>query len=72
MLFNFTISTAVAYVPKMGHAIPVCRITEQARAPLFPTIDTTLQGLVSVTSGFSKNGETWFRLVIAPLCELRA
>ena len=33
VLFNFIINTAVAYVLKMGHHVPVCRITGQARAP---------------------------------------
>ena len=31
VIFNFIITTAVAYVPKMGHSVPACYITGQAR-----------------------------------------
>ena len=58
--FNFIITTAVAYVPKMEHH---WRSGLQGkRTPPFPMTNTALKGLVS-----AKVAETGFGRVIAPL-----
>ena len=64
VLFNFIVTTAVAYVPKMGHPVPAYLITGQAR-PSLPMTNTVLNGLVCQTQVSAKVIEASFGRVIA-------
>ena len=44
IIFNFIITTAVVYVPKMGDLVPACTITGQA-LPSFPNDKHCTEGI---------------------------
>ena len=54
IIFNFIITTAVAYVPKMGDIVPACTITEQ-RTPSLPNDKHSTEGFGFTNSDFSKS-----------------
>ena len=63
IIFNFIITTAVAYVPKMGD--PVHHYWTNATPP-FPMTNTALKSLVSQTHVSAKVCEMWFGRAITP------
>ena len=60
VFLEFIITTAVAFPRKMGYS-GLCAALMDKRVPLsiFPTTNTTLKSLISVSPGFSNNAETW-------------
>ena len=62
VLFNFIITTAVAYILKWDIPSLCAVLLGKHTPPLFPPANTTLKSLVS-----EKNAETWFCRVMAAL-----
>ena len=62
IIFNFIITTAVAYLPKMGDPVPAGTITGQAKQqqlekhiPFLPNDKHCTEGFGFTTSDFSKS-----------------